>query len=108
MHDNSVSDLLIILKLVLLIVQNIIEEIDLVSIIYDHTWAFNTVYKMFLDIKFNVVAVRGSVNQCFVSFLENRKFGVKVDVFSGVYYIDIGTQGSFLRPLMFLIVINEF
>lgn len=73
------------------------------------TRIFNSVHKTFLACKLNALNICGHVNQWFVSFLEDRKFRVKVDdVFFDEYNIQIGTpQKSVLRPLIFLIIISN-
>uniref|UniRef100_A0A1Y1NIN0 Reverse transcriptase domain-containing protein n=1 Tax=Photinus pyralis TaxID=7054 RepID=A0A1Y1NIN0_PHOPY len=72
-----------------------------VSIFFDLTRAFDTVDKAFVSDKLYNLGIRGSINNWFVSFLEERRIMVRVNnVLSDEFKLDLGTpQGSVLGPL---------
>ena len=75
----------------------------------DFQKAFDTVDHTILTQKINYYGVRGKANNCFSSYLKNRKKFVTFNGFnSELKDINCGVpQGSILGPLLFLIYIND-
>ena len=71
--------------------------------------AFDTVYHQILLAKLNHYGIRGVSNDWFKSYLSNRNQYVSINGYeSALAAINCGvTQGSVLRPLLFLLYIND-
>ena len=78
-------------------------------LLLDLTKAFDTVQHKILLSKLNHYGIRGFVNNFFELYLTNRSQAVIIhDNHSSKSNIDIGvSQGSSLRPLLFLLYIND-
>ena len=78
-------------------------------VLLDISKAFNCVDHEILLHKLQHYGIRGNVCKCFESFLTNRTHYIEINgIKSDSYTPNIGVpQGSFLRPILFIIYVND-